>query len=324
MRCTMAVSSFVNIDAHHLHGNGGLKTSTSSPSSFYNLRSRISAFGPLRQLVGIFTFQEQNGPRRPERHDPDAITPSSPVAVSGHSTPRRESPQTLDITAQMHTPAPEYYGAEHMNSNTAEMALRLWLMARDPARCPDVRWQAQARTMQIDAVRYMNMALPHDLSPTEAATIRASIPQEILSNQPSDYQHYRPTALRKVVARIVALLIALFVFVVPLSMSLASTVLGYERDHRIAERVFASARKTFEGLFRYRTCLQAIIAHLLTSPMGRSVITFGSYLVDGVSGGVLDGCCGYREAPADARGVSLTGPKIMVGFPLQVGRGPCQ
>jgi len=176
--------------------------------------------------------------------------------------------------------------------------------------------------MQIDAVKYMHMALPPDLSAAEIASIRACIPQQVLADVPTDHRKRRPTALRRVVARVVALLMALLIFAVPLLTSLTNTLLKYERDHHVTERVFVSAQGALGRLFQYRVCLQATTLHFLSSPAGRGILTSGGYLVDGIAGGVLDGCCGYREAPVDAQSISSSDPKMMVGLPVQVGRGP--
>lgn len=321
-----ACYSHTDMDARNLRAFcNSMAPTTTSPVAGNSLRTRLPVFGPLRRLVGLLPWQEHrllgqaNDGALCTGHKPSPSPLSSPLASSGQTTPGHHSPTTLDLTPVEYSASSQYCNDEDSRSSAAEMAVRLWMMARDPVRCPDPRWQTKARTMQIDAVRYMHMALPSDLSLGEAALIRATIPRQVLSDQSPSHHDLKPTALRRSVAQVVASLMALFVFLLPLLTSLANILLRYERELHLTERILVCVQGTVRGLGQHGAHLQSSLVGFLNSSRGRRLMASGVYLVEGIAGGVMDGC-GYQDTPTGARGFSWTDPQTVGGFPVQSGR----
>ena len=295
---------------------------TLSPSSSYSIRFRIPVFGPLRRLVASATSQKDSllgqvtDGESFAKHKPGSSPVSSASISSGQTTLRSHSLDALDLTMTECPPLPDYCNNEDLRANAAEMAMRLWMTARNPERCPDPRWQAQARTMQIDAVRYINMALPSDLSSAESALVRAAVPYQVLSGQSTIQNDLKPTVLRSTVAQVVALLVAWLAFLLPLLTLLMNMLQQYERDHHITERLMLCAQAIVRGLGQYGFRLRSTLVHFLGSTRGQKFMASSAYLVEGIAGGVLDGC-GYRDTPIlRPEGGSWTGPRTAVGVPL--------
>ena len=313
----MAGAAAFTVDADSLHYRAGSDLPTIPPASKYvSTPSRIPVFSTLCRLARRSTSQE-NESRQPrgeatlKEEYSDASQSTSSSASSGSVTPRSDSPETLDLTP-FGASTPPTYKTDAFKSSFAELSIRLWVMAKDPTQYQDPLRCAQARTMQIDAVRYMHMSLPSDLTPIEASAIRASLPPEILSDHIPAYNRAKPTVLRRVVAQTVALLLALVIFFVPLLTSTLNATLKYEREHRMTERLLVRAQHSVSNLGAYRAQVQLALLHFLDSPAGRRVIKSGSYVVEGIAGGIADGYCGYQDARAVSRRPSSMGNDLTV------------
>ena len=313
----MAGAAAFTVDADGLLFRAGPDLPTIPPAPKYaSTPSRIPVFSTLYRLARRPTSQE-NESRKPtgettlkrQYSDTSQSIPSS--ASSGSVTPRSDSPDTLDLTP-FGASTPTSYNADAFNSSFAELSIRLWMMAKDPTQYQDPHRRAQARTMQIDAVRYMHMSLPSDLTPMEASAIRSSLPREVLSDRIPAYNRAKPTVLRRVVAQTVALLLALVIFFVPLLTSILNATLKYEREHRMTERLLVRAQHSVSNLGAYRAQVQSTLLHFLDSPAGRRVIKSGSYVVEGVAGGVVDGYCGYQDARVVSRRTPSMGTDLTV------------
>ena len=319
----MAMPSPTDVNAHQLHGTSSTRPLCALP----NLCARMPVLGPLRQIVKMFPLKYQDETKQSSQaamlawRSPLSTPSSQSLGCSGYTTPLSSSPYVLDLTTLDHSRTTQCYNEEELKSNAAEMAVRLWMMARDPVRCPDPRWRAQARMMQIDAVRYMHMALPADLTAAETATIRGSVPHQVLSDQPNIQSDLKPTALRRAVAQAVALVMAALVFLLPIMTLCINAALSYERDHHITGRVLARAQATVSGFGQYGFRLQSTLLHFLHSPRGERLVASGAYLVEGIAGGVMDGC-GYQNASRGTEGISWTGPQTETRLPVRGARGP--
>ena len=294
------------------------RTSTTLPSSGYNV-SRIPVFGSLSRLARRSTDQEEERLRlharqgAHARHNSDNSRQTASCPGSGSTTPRSDSPENMGLTTIDRSQP--HQTTDRINSNIADVALRMWVMARDPTRPQNTQSQLQARTLQIDAVRYMNMSLPGDLKPTEIAAIRASLPEDIVSD-PLLRRKNRPTMLRRTVAQAVALFMALVIFFIPLLSSVLNRAMKYERQHRMTERVFVRTQTTVRGLADYRVQAQFTLIRILDSPIGRGVVNSGAYIVEGIAGGLVDGYSGYAGAKEfEGRGPPPTSPNLTLGAP---------
>jgi hypothetical protein len=183
-----------------------------------------------------------------------------------------------------------------MNWCAADVAVHLWMTARNQR--PGVGSQA-IRTMQIDAVKYMHMALPQDLTAAEIASLRETMPQDVLYQSAHSENTAGPNNLRKAVAQIVAWAMAITFFVSPLLLTLLNGLLKYERDHHLAERILANGINTVNGMGEYGAQLQTSLVRLRDGPMGRALVGTTVYVAEGIGGGLVDG---YRDARVVPRG----------------------
>ena len=124
----------------------------------------------------------------------------------------------------------------------------------------------------------MNMALPN-LDAREHEAINNSF----LEFQRPSRTAVAPNQLRRAVARVAAISLALFAVFIPLVVALFNMALRYERDHRLTEHVIAAAERGVNSLGQYGTTLQT----------GR-LLDAARYVLDGVGGGVVDGFRDYK------------------------------
>jgi hypothetical protein len=176
--------------------------------------------------------------------------------------------------------------------------MRFWMAARERGQHTDVISQAQARVFQIDAVRYMHMALPPDLTPAEVTSLRTSLPESVLGQSNGEFSRRNPpTFLRKMVAQVVSWFMAVAFIFLPLFAALLNSLLKYERDHQVTQRLLASVQNTAQNLGERGINAQMSVIRALDSPTGRRLVGTGFYLAEGIGGGLIDG---YRNANGDA------------------------
>lgn len=178
--------------------------------------------------------------------------------------------------------------ANYARGEFREVAIRLATVSRDLEQHPDPAWQTRARKAQLDAARYMQMALPADLEPAEAATIAATLPREVLAILRYG-ERPQANALRKIVANMVTWAIALGFFIIPLLVTFLNTALRFEREHQVMERLIMNAQAGAIWLGACGPLLGNALTRFLETPIGRRLVGLILYVIEGIFGGVLDG-----------------------------------
>ena len=172
----------------------------------------------------------------------------------------------------------------------ATHACRTWLSARTAAQQATAD-PALVRALHIDAVRYMTMSLPRDLTPQEMVLLRQGIPQDVLSplHLGQEVGPVRPNGLRSSIAHITCWFMAMAFFFLPLLMTCINKALVFERQHQITERVLTNSLDLGTTLGERGADLQKSLQRFREGPLGGALVTGGFFLVEGIAGGVVDG-----------------------------------
>lgn len=179
-----------------------------------------------------------------------------------------------------------------VNWDVAATGIRLWITAR--AQAEQSGDSAALRSMHIDAMRYMHMALPQDLTPLEVECLRASMsPALFRSMSQGQLQESSPrrspSVLRRAVAQMVCWVFAIFLFVMPLFMNLLNRVLQFERQHQMTEKILSGSFDLGSCLGEPGSQLQRSFLRFKDSPLGESCVNAGAWVAEGLIGGVNDG-----------------------------------
>ncbi|KAJ4519010.1 hypothetical protein HRR83_003682 [Exophiala dermatitidis] len=225
----------------------------------------------------------------------------------------RESPSGFAATVPPSGASTPMLGPESLDSNICprELSLKMlpqienrsgvdWEVAATGGRlCMAARAQAEQggdpstlRSMQIDALRYMHMALPPDLTSLEVESLRASMgPQLIVPSGEARDGHGQPppNALRQVIAQAVCWLFASLLLFLPLLMTLLNRVLQFERHHQVTERVITNSLDMTSSLGERGLELHNAFLRFKEGRVGSAFVDFGSWLVEGIAGGLSDG-----------------------------------
>lgn len=224
----------------------------------------------------------------------DSIS-SSTTGTSGASTlPSR--PETPDHEEQsiMLVDRPISNTNAHVGGIDWELAgagIKLWLTARAQVQLAAGDPLTQ-RAMHIDAMRYMSMALPNDLSATEIETIRSSLHPRF--RQKDERQHMmvvpaKPNALRQGVAQAVCWLIALIFVLIPLIVTAANKAIIYEREHKILERVLKGSAQVTKSMGERGLDLGDHFVRFKDTLLGQTFLSAVAWVIEGFAGGVNDG-----------------------------------
>ncbi|KAJ9610318.1 hypothetical protein H2200_005095 [Cladophialophora chaetospira] len=214
------------------------------------------------------------------------------TASSGSSTPTTR-PGTPDGSAPSQelslAPLASLERQSGVNWDVALTGIRLWVTAR--AQATNEGDPVALRSMHIDALRYMHMALPPDLTPLEIQTLRASMPQQLLCQSKSADQapNSQPNLLRQSIAQAVCWFIAGLLVIVPVIMTLLHRLVEFERQHQITERVLANGIQVTSSLGERGAELHQALVRFKAGRVGGACVDMGSWFVDGIVGGVTDG-----------------------------------
>ena len=174
--------------------------------------------------------------------------------------------------------------------DVAATGVRLWITAKTQAeQGGDVN---ALRSMHIDALRYMHMALPENLTALEVDSLRASMSPRILYQSPLLPQIDRksnPSLLRQGVARIVCWLVAGILLILPVIMAFLNRALQFERQHQLTEKVLANGLDLTSALGERSLELQKALSRFKDGRLGSACVDAGSWLIEGIVGGVNDG-----------------------------------
>ena len=146
--------------------------------------------------------------------------------------------------------------------------------------------------MHIDALRYMSMALPIDLTPLEIQTLRASMPRQLISqsNTSGEADVPRPpNLLRQSIAQAICWLFAGLLVILPIIMTLLNRLLQYERQHRLTERVIANGVQVTSNLGERGVEVHQALVRFRDGHVGGACVDLGSWAIEGIVGGVTDG-----------------------------------
>jgi len=192
-----------------------------------------------------------------------------------------------------------------VNWDIAATGVRLWITAKSQAE--QTGDSTALRSMHIDAMRYMHMALPQDLTYLEIECLRASMSPALLQCT-SQGQHQElppqrsPSFLRRGVAQMVCWVFAVFLFIMPLFMNLLNRVLQFERQHQMTEKILSGGFDLGACLGEPGSRLQRSFLRFKDSPLGESCVNAGVWVAEGLIGGVNDG----MNAVAYGRAVVVT------------------
>ena len=168
--------------------------------------------------------------------------------------------------------------------------VRLWVIAKSQA---DQGGDPIAmRSMHIDALRYMHMALPPDLTGVEIQSLRASMSPQLITGTPGVAEHYHhrePSILRQSIARVVCWLVAGLLLMLPVFMTFLDRLLRFEREHQVTERVITSGLELTSTLGERGIVLQQAMVRFKDGRVGGACVGMGSWFVEGVVGGINDG-----------------------------------
>ncbi|KIX03181.1 uncharacterized protein Z518_06733 [Rhinocladiella mackenziei CBS 650.93] len=174
--------------------------------------------------------------------------------------------------------------------DVAATGVRLWVTAKTQAEQGGE--PTALRSMHIDALRYMHMALPSDLTPLEIESLRASMSPQLIfrSAEITDVQARRsPNILRQGVAQAICWLFAGFLFVLPFIMTFLNRILQFERQHQVTERVIANGLDLTTTLGERSLLWQKALIRVKNGRVGGACIDAGSWFLEGIIGGVNDG-----------------------------------
>lgn len=172
----------------------------------------------------------------------------------------------------------------------AATGIRLWVTAKGQAEQGGD--PIALRSMHIDALRYMHMALPPNLTPLEIESLRASMSPQLIfeSSDLRELPRQRPpNVLRQGIARAVCWLVAVVLLVFPVIMSCLNRILQFERQHQVTERVLTNGLDLSTTLGERGLDLQKAFTRFKGGRLGSACSGAGSWFVEGIVGGVNDG-----------------------------------
>ncbi|OQV07960.1 hypothetical protein CLAIMM_12312 [Cladophialophora immunda] len=277
------------------------------------VRSRIPVLTSLRHTARTVVLHGTSVRRRAYQFscvesskEKDSYEYTSTTNSSGATTPtiRAASPEgsvpSQDLALRMLPPLETRSGVDW---DVALTGVRLWVNAKTQAEQGGD--PVALRSMHIDALRYMHMALPSDLTPLEIQSLRASMAPQLFS-QAENFTEYRaqrqPNILRQGVAHAVCWLVAGLLLILPIIMTLLNRLLQFERDHQVTERVLANGIDLTSALGERGVELHEAIVRFKDGRVGGACVDLGSWFVEGIVGGVNDGIDAVaqnrRKAPA--------------------------
>jgi hypothetical protein len=174
--------------------------------------------------------------------------------------------------------------------DVAHCGVRLWVTAKSQA---EQGGDPMAlRSMHIDAVRYMHMALPSDLTPLEIESLRASMSPQLFPGAAQvgpGCAHRQPNRLRQSVAQAVCWVVSGLLLLLPIFVALLQRMIQFERRHRVAERLVANGAQVTYALGDRGIELHQAIVRFRDGPLGGACVDSGLWFIEGFIGGFHDG-----------------------------------
>ncbi|OCT47038.1 hypothetical protein CLCR_02561 [Cladophialophora carrionii] len=206
-------------------------------------------------------------------------------------TTRPESPEgSIPSQNPSLTNCPRLETRSGVDWDVALTGVRLWASAK--AQAEQGRDSVALRSMHIDALRYMHMALPQDLTPLEVQSLRGSMAPQLIFQAagPGELPVPRhPNILRQSIAQAVCWLIAGLLLVLPVIMTLLNRLLQFERQHQVTERVISNGVQVTSALGERGIELHQAIVRFKDGRVGGACFDLGSWFMEGIVGGVNDG-----------------------------------
>ncbi|RMZ86785.1 hypothetical protein DV736_g5987, partial [Chaetothyriales sp. CBS 134916] len=156
---------------------------------------------------------------------------------------------------------------------------------------------AMVRSLYLDATKYMVLSIPANLTSQEMALVRTMIPKEIITtdelmrtqvSEPTPTKS-RSNVLRLGVANITGYMMALLFFLIPLFVTCINWILLYERQHQFSERALSYSIKLGKELGERGSEIPSAYQKFRYGPFGNALVTSGSWLAEGIAGGIVDG-----------------------------------
>ncbi|EXJ67903.1 uncharacterized protein A1O5_09250 [Cladophialophora psammophila CBS 110553] len=286
-------------------GSGPIPCGDLSRSTIYTMipsvvRSKIPVLTSLRHTARTVVLHGTSARRRAynltcveSTKEKESYGFASTTNSSGSTTPtiRPDSPEgsvpSQDLTLRM---LPSLEARSGVDWDVALTGVRLWVNAKTQAEQGGD--PVALRSMHIDALRYMHMALPSDLTTLEIQNLRASMSPQLISqaeNLPEYRAERQPNILRQGVAHAVCWLVAGLLLILPIVMTLLNRLLQFERDHQVTERVLANGIDLTSALGERGVELHQAIVRFKDGRVGGACVDLGSWFVEGIVGGVNDG-----------------------------------
>ncbi|RMD41534.1 hypothetical protein DV735_g3602, partial [Chaetothyriales sp. CBS 134920] len=218
---------------------------------------------------------------------PPSSRPSSPVDCSD----LRRSVASLPLLSPGQST-----DSSGINWDLVRLAIQLLSSATNAAQQPDVN-PTVVRSLHLDATRYMVLSMPPNLNAHEMALVRSTLPKEITTAdelmavaraQPAPTKVHS-NALRMGVANITGCLMALFFFLIPLFVTWINWILLFERQHQLSERALAYSIRLGKELSHRGSELPSAYQKFRDGPFGNALVSGGSWLAEGIAGGIVDG-----------------------------------
>ncbi|PKY09130.1 hypothetical protein P168DRAFT_287203 [Aspergillus campestris IBT 28561] len=188
--------------------------------------------------------------------------------------------------------------------NRVTPALSLLQNCGNEARRPNCDGRL-ARSLFLHALGYLLGALPDDLSPDEATSLKSSIPGKVKRSiapssvgtghapgsmtRQSVQDSVQPSCIHRLLAFTIIQFSLLVHFLMPYIKVLLQNMYQYERSHRITERVFSTALGAADHLGKGGCNLGSRVMTMQEGKLGAKVSGAAAWWMEGVAGGVCEG-----------------------------------
>ena len=150
-----------------------------------------------------------------------------------------------------------------------------------------------SRQLYIHSLTYLLRGLPATLNHDEQTSLRAAIPPSLHPpSSPSTTQsdsRAEQTLLHRVVAYLIFNIFILVTYLIPHIQTLLATAYSYEREHRVAQRVFAKTMDAADALRRKSCGVMNSVYGVNGGKLGKVLEEVLLWWIKGVCGGVHDG-----------------------------------
>lgn len=156
-----------------------------------------------------------------------------------------------------------------------------------------------SRQLYVHSLTYLLRGLPSDLTPDEQMSVRVALPNGIveplqvgsINTQTSSPQisPQPPSLLHKTLATTIVQIFVMLQFLIPYVKYLLASAYQYERTHRISEKILRGSMDAVDSVGKRSLTLTGAIYTMVDGKIGQLVQETGSWLVEGVTGGIHEG-----------------------------------